>query len=67
MIKKGRNMLSKEKYNDYPLHIVRSPACREADNPRGSTRYNAYKVDKEKKSGKVFMIINGHKFISPKQ
>jgi|TARA_R100000093_G_scaffold71123_1_gene45988 hypothetical protein len=51
--------MNTKKYNDYPLHIVRSPICREADNPRGRTVYNAHYVDKTKKNGSVYIKVNG--------
>jgi|TARA_R110000824_G_scaffold305025_1_gene492840 hypothetical protein len=50
-------MLDKETYNI--LKIDRSPSSKEADNPRGRTRFNAYQVDKNKKNGNVYIEVNG--------
>tara|TARA_R110000744_G_scaffold348829_2_gene454489 strand:+ start:377 stop:598 length:222 start_codon:yes stop_codon:yes gene_type:complete len=60
-------MLDKEKYNDYTLGIKRSSSSREAENPRGRTKFNAYRVDKTKKSGAVYKIINGKRIINFKR
>jgi|TARA_R110002126_G_scaffold211517_1_gene358097 hypothetical protein len=64
MMSRGDNMLDKEKYNDYTLGIKRSSSSREAENPRGRTKFNGYFVDKTKQAGLVYVWVNGKKFVS---
>tara|TARA_R110000824_G_scaffold401281_1_gene611534 strand:- start:85 stop:264 length:180 start_codon:yes stop_codon:yes gene_type:complete len=58
-------MLDKETYNDYTLGIARSPMCKESDNPKGTTKFNGYRVDKTKKAGILYMWVNGKRFVKP--